>query len=491
MSNKSVSEPVWFSQFFGIELPQYELPFVDFNIHSDVPLYIDPYAITKDPSNLAAQCHNSIVSYFQCLIEAIRLHETARVRQLIRGRLSEPSEIYLGVGKIARRGRGLGVEQERQVVDAITGSEAARVGAIQAIQEFELHVPGIGPDKISDLVANIILSHLATFTETVCASYGVATQPCAVSGFWNETLQEWDGEYFNLPVHGTHSYILVPKRFVRRERDLMNHREFYDKFVLEVLQRELLSANDSLVQTLKSGERRVTKKSIREDTRYPYSKEFLSQFIIENPDVIQEYRDFLHDGFKPTDPAIYSGRSTIDDPRVEDLLEYLKTVRTGRAGADAYHDTVFELLQFVFDFALVNFEKEYKMDAGRGRIDVIADNYASGGIFAELRQQYKAESIPMECKNYADDLGNTEFNQLADRLSPTTSQFGMLFCRSVANREEMMRHQALRWLRQNKLMLLIDDELLKEFVELRLSRSFEVLDRRMRMMIRGVRFWNV
>jgi len=62
----------WFTALFGIDLPQYQLPFVDFNVLSDVPLYIDPYAINKDPSELAALCNNAIVSYFQTLLEAIR-----------------------------------------------------------------------------------------------------------------------------------------------------------------------------------------------------------------------------------------------------------------------------------------------------------------------------------------------------------------------------------------------------------------------------------
>jgi hypothetical protein len=39
---------VWFSKYFSLDFTQFELPFVDFNLNADVPLYIDPYAITKD-----------------------------------------------------------------------------------------------------------------------------------------------------------------------------------------------------------------------------------------------------------------------------------------------------------------------------------------------------------------------------------------------------------------------------------------------------------
>lgn len=62
--NKNIQ---WFSSFFGLDIPQYDLEFVDFNLNSDVPLYVDPYAITKHSSDYAAICHNSIMSYFTAL----------------------------------------------------------------------------------------------------------------------------------------------------------------------------------------------------------------------------------------------------------------------------------------------------------------------------------------------------------------------------------------------------------------------------------------
>lgn len=481
-------EPVWFSAFFGIDFPQYELPFVDFNINSDVPLYIDPYAITKDKSTLAGQCHNAIVSYFETLLVAIRTEDKRTIRHLIRGRLAEPVEIHLGVGKAARKGRGIGVDQEQGIIGALAGSEAARVGVIQAIQELELHISGIGPDKISDLTANVILDHLAGFTEQMSDDYAIATRPVAVNGFWNAERQEWDSGYFNLPVHDTYAYILVPKRFVRRETDLMNHRVFYDKYVLDILQRETLDANDSLVHTLKNGKRRVTKKDLQNDPRFGRSKEFISQFIIEHPQSIEQYRDNLNDEFNPIDPASYSGKSEVDDPDVEGMLDNLKQTETGTKSASRYLDLIFMLVEFLFDWALENFEKEYKMDLGRSRIDIIADNYVGGGLFSQLRQELNATSVPMECKNYTTDLGNNEFNQLMERLSKTTSRFGLLFCRSIRDAPAMLKQQTDRWLRHSIIILLIDDSILEKLVLYRLERNFSAIEQQLRRMIRAVQY---
>lgn len=488
MKKSPEQQRVWFSAFFGVDKPQYELPFVDFDLNSDVPVYLDPYAITKDPTDFAAICHNALLSYFQKLLEAIIQSDSLSVTRLIRGRLSEPDAIHFGVGKRARHGRGIGLEQENSIIESLTSSTAAKSGAIQAIQELELHVEGIGPDKISDLVANVILSQLAQFTEYVCAFHGITTRPCAVSGFWNQDRLEWDGSYFNLPTYRHHSYILVPRRFVRRERELMNHREFYEKYVLEVVQRELLNANDSLVTTLKNGERKVTKKSIKEDGRFGISKELISTFILDHPEAIRKYREDLRRAFKPSDPAYWSGKFSEDDPKIEAILHELPNIQPGREDATRYHRSVFSLLEFVFDWALENFEIEYDMDDGRGRIDIIADNFAGDGLFADLRIDYRASTLPMECKNYKTKLGNDEYNQMNDRLGDKTSRLGMIFCRTIEDHSDMIQHCKDRWLRHHNMILVFNDESLKQLVQMRLGRNFRGIEAFLRQMLRHVQY---
>lgn len=479
---------LWFSDYFGLDLTQFELPFVDFDLNADVPLYLDPYAITKDPTELGARCHNSIVSFFQVLLDAIRSGNRQSIKRLISRHLAEPVEIHLGVSHKARGGRGLGTIQEGQVVEALANSTAAKVGIIQAIEELELHIEGIGPDKISDLIGNIIRGELALYTEETCQEYGIPTNHIAVSGFWNSEQKMWDGGYFNLPSRDIHSYILVPKRFVRRPQDLLNHQEFYRKYLLTVLQSELLSANDSLIETLKSGERRVTKKAISQDSRFYISKDFISQFILERPEVIQDYRNDLMDRFRPVDPAVPSEKSFEDDPLVLAAMAELDTITAGRQEANRYHDAIYILVKFVFDWALEGFVKEFKMDNGRSRIDIMASNYASGGLFKDFIEHYHARTIPMECKNYESDLGNNEFNQIMERLGPHTSQLGMIFCREITNMPDVINHLTDRWMRHHCLILLFDDTLVKKLTHLRLDRDMEGIQSMLRVLIRAIEY---
>ena len=481
-------EHLWFSQYFGLDDPQFKLPFVDFDLNGDVPLYIDPYAITKDPSNLAATCHNCLVSYFQTLLDAIRSENLTQIRRLLLSHLAEPKEIHLGVGKRARIGKGIGNMQENQVIEALANSTAAKLGAIQAVEELELHIDGIGPDKISDLVGNIILCHLAEFTEDVCLEYGIETNYIAVSGFWDPDRQEWSGGYFNLPSRDSDAYILVPKRFVRHYKDILNHSEFYNKYILSTLQQELLSADDALVHALKNGKKRVTKKSITEDPRFPFSKEFISLYITEHPETMDAYRKDLMKRFKPTDPAVPSEKAIVDDPDVISMLERLKGIMPGKAEASDYHSIIYDLTQFIFDFVLDDFDKEFKMDGGRGRIDIISNNIAGGGLFSEYKSIYRAITVPMECKNYVTELGNAEFNQIMERLSPKTSQLGMMFCRSITHVPTIVGHLKDRFLRHGCMILLFDDRLVERLALLRLQRSYSEIESLLRRLARSIEF---
>lgn len=128
------------------------------------------------------------------------------------------------------------------------------------------------------------------------------------------------------------------------------------------------------------------------------------------------------------------------------------------------------------------------MDGGRGRIDIIADNFADGGLFAELREEYNATSIPMECKNYSSDLGNNEFNQINDRLGIKTSRIGIVFCRTVSNENAMLKHRTDRWLRQENMILLVSDAELKELVQKRRYRDLRSIESQIRLLIRQVKY---
>jgi hypothetical protein len=205
---------------------------------------------------------------------------------------------------------------------------------------------------------------------------------------------------------------------------------------------------------------------------------------------MQDYRNDLLNRFRPVDPSISSEKAFEDDPLVLSAINELDNISPGQEDANRYHDSIFTLVQFIFDWALEGFEKEYKMDNGRSRIDIISSNCATGGLFRDFIRDYHARTVPMECKNYKADLGNQEFNQIMERLGPGTSQLGMVFCRTVSDKSSIINHLTDRWLRHRDMILIFDDELVKRFATLRLERDVENIQSLLRILIRAIEYRN-
>ena len=472
MEKTENSPLVWFSEYFGIYKPQYELPFIDFLLDRDVPLYIDSYAIARCQDKLGKDCHRTIASFFQCLLNAAKEKDTLKLNRLVQNKLVEPKQIYLGVATKARTGVGLGPNQERQLVEALSQSAALKTGFIQDIQELELHIDSLGFDKISDLVGNIIKGHLAEYTTEICSKYGIETTPCAVSYFWDSSSESWSHGYFNLPVRDNDEYILVPKRFVRRKDDLVNHGTFYRKYVRAIFLTELRTATASLAATLQSAPPIITYKDLQKHSCYALNKKNVSRFISEHPEVMSLYREDLMANTTPLDPAIFSGRAGIDDEIIYRHLKKLDRIPYGTDYASEYHSAVLELLKFVFDWCFRGFDQEYSVNQGQGCIDIICENYATDGLFGQLAIDLNATFIPIECKNYALDTVNTEFNQLDDKLRGKTSRLGFLFCRRTIQPANVAKPVTNRWLSDKRYILVFNDDEIKKLTQLRLMRDF-------------------
>ena len=72
------------SELFGLKKSQHELDFVDVDIDSDTPLFLDPYFIAKNDFPLAYEAHLSLRSYFECLLGALRENRMADAEELFR-----------------------------------------------------------------------------------------------------------------------------------------------------------------------------------------------------------------------------------------------------------------------------------------------------------------------------------------------------------------------------------------------------------------------
>ena len=421
-----------FSEYFGTNKFQAELDFVDVLINDDTPLFIDPYVFKVRNDLWSVECNNLIVDFFDTVIQAIRNEDTAYARRLLE-QLSEPKETHLGVSRNSVSGKGVSGKQADDLYGKLKKSKAVRTGHLKDISDCELMIPGIGFDKISDIVTNIIRSKLIEYTQAQCSLLGVPMRNVPSGKIWSPTEKRWlNGNYTNLPIADGKKIILVPKYSVVF-RPSLSSQEFYNHEILEFIQAEHMAAMSSLVEVLKNGKRRVTKKSLKEQPEYQMSKEFIYDFCNKHPEVISQYKSR-----KSKDAIKTSDISEMDESYIaEKLIEQLQGIESGADHASKYHSLSVGIFEFLFFPYLMYPQKEHEVHNGRKRIDITFHNAAAEGFWSTIRTSPKiaATTIMIECKNYSNDINNPELDQIAGRFSNLRGWFGIIMSRRFDNKD--------------------------------------------------------
>jgi hypothetical protein len=444
-----------FSEFFSLEQSQAELDFVDISNNYDTPVYVDPYAIEIRDDIWAAQASEHIRSFFKEVLDALRDQNTARAVGLM-SHLREPKETFLGVSRGDPKGRGVGKEQAQQLIAAIRQSRAYSTGLLSDLSEMALYVDKIDKDKISDLTTNIIRGLLAEYTGQQCDIYDVPTSRYVGPPVWDISRANLVSRELMLPRIQTDPVLLVPKYIVRRRLSL-DSQEFYNKQITDFLIAENIRANSSLVQTIK-GKPRVYKGEVRK--AQPKSKSFIADTVLAHPELLQLYKQIA---------KAYGAMSTFTErqPTVTTICANLATffaeVRAGAKDATKYHRLVLGSLTALFYPFLIQPHKEWEIHEGRKKIDIVFTNAADVGFFAHRRndQKVNANAVIVECKNYTEDLGNQEIDQLLGRFDGNRGKFGIITCRSIDNTKTLLnRCRDASSRSQGYVMVLTDDDLI-------------------------------
>lgn len=469
------------SDHYGLNRTQPSLEFVDVDIRGDVPVFIDPRALRYIDSPWARECVSLLQNFFDTIMSAIRSGKHAHARALLAS-LGEPNETRLGLSQGRAQGRGMGEQLANDAWKSLSTSRAVSTGLLEDLEDTVLFVEGIGFDIVSDIATNIIRSQLIEFTQAMCSYYLIPMLPDVVSGqMWDRHARKWRQQYAELPVVGTRKLLLVPKAIVRRSQTF-DPGEYYNHFVLPQLQQDELNAGSSLVHLLKSGQRRVTKKDVKE--KYGGGKKVNLETTLKHPALLDQYR--AQKSVKRQPPGHLEIASATDTPAPDwdGLLAAVRAVAPGRDTATDYHHAVETLLSALFYPALDTPEREFKIHEGRKRIDITYVNIASRGFFDWVNriQQAPAPLVFVECKNYGSDLGNPEIDQLSGRFSPLRGRVGLLCHRGFGDKPRLIQRCRDTALDHRGFIIVLDDDDLSELVEERKrdvdSVTFKLLQQR-------------
>lgn len=100
------------SKKYKLNRSQSELDFIDIDINKDIPLFIDPYRISKLSGPFIDEANGIINNYFSYLIELLAAGKYQEARSIFIN-LNEVNETCLGFSKDKPRGNGFGTKKIR------------------------------------------------------------------------------------------------------------------------------------------------------------------------------------------------------------------------------------------------------------------------------------------------------------------------------------------------------------------------------------------
>lgn len=466
---------------FGIDRKQGELDFINIDINRDLPLFIDPYRISKLSGPFIDEANGIINNFFSYLIELLISKEYDKVNEIF-ANFSEVNEACLGFSKNKPRGNGLGTKGTRDFLAAIKNSKAVDLGILESLEDIKVFVQGVSSDRISDMTTNIIRKLLIEYTQEQCNIFNIPLTSGVASGmYWDSNSRTWKQEYTEMLVIDGKRYLLVPKIIVTYG-DKITSNDYYQHFVLNFLQSENIRNKTDLVQYRKGkknkGEAFVTKKDISEKQLKikkgkSVSKDWLANFTSAHARV---FKDFKNESFYKMKEVDYGEKS-------EDIAKYLinklKSINTGNKDASEYHITMICILEFIFYPHISNPKKEVEINEGRKRIDIVFNNSSSDGFFFDLFEKYDipANFIMVECKNYSTDVSNPELDQLLGRFSKHRGKFGISTSRKADDyRTLMKRCNDIYRDTDNLIIPLLDEDILSILEEIAQGNDNNGLD---------------
>jgi len=418
------------SKRFNLEKSQAELDFVDIDTSRDIPLFLDPHFLGQRKDNWSTEAVQTLRSFFQTLLDLIREGNEKEARKLFNN-LHEPNSTCLGLSAYKPDGNGVGQGDSENIFDRLLKSKAVKTGLIQDIEDNILFIDRFGKDKLSDMTTNIIRKHLILYTQNQCNLHNIPLNSNIPSGFfWDKEDCEWKNEYINALVVDGKQILLIPKGIVSFSEAYIP-RKYYNNFVLDYLQHEHIRLNSALVRERKNGKKFVTKKDLKE--QYPNSKEFLIEFTLAHPEVLERFKREL--GINPLKNVEIS---EVNIKQICSILgEQLTEIPMGNAEASNYHKKVMGIIQVLFYPKLINPFKEREILQGRKRIDIVFDNASTDGIFSRIANHLHlfCPYIFFECKNYSSDPANPELDQISGRFSNQRGRVGFLLCRKLNDKD--------------------------------------------------------
>jgi hypothetical protein len=435
-------------------ISQYDVDFVIPRVGVDVPVGIDPFLLYKSRDPEYRQLHEQLLLAFNAGIAAIeRGDETEALRILD---FPEVSAIGLGYTQRSKRGSGVGTHLSHLILETLAGSPELRRRGVHHVEEMQLVSAGIGPDRVSDIAANVLKEFLIAYTQRQCEIWGLPLKRGApVHHIYDPSSEKWKDSYEDLPVSPVDgsAILLVPRRIVR-VLPWIN----YDDF-LRTEFRAYLSAKQESARRPKN----VRQSDLPSDS----DKRRVVTITRGDVGLIERYVKARESNAADARPAFdYIDQDACKEAEI--LKGKLAAIKPGREQAAEYQRLVLEILNFLFNPELIDGQPEVRTIDGTERRDIIFTNDSDESFWIYVRMVHDGIFVMFEAKN-TNDLGLPEINQTATYLGDRIGRLGVILTRQAPgiNVERKIFSVWNDSAPNRKVILTISDSQLGELMDLR------------------------
>lgn len=441
------------TEAFGLGFSQGEVDFVIPRLDEDLPLCIDPFLLYKSRDEVLRDLHSQLLGVFNDGVSLFESGELDDFHHLID--FPEPNEIGFGYSEGAIRGSGLGPHLNRVFADTLAASEPLRERRLRHIEELQLVSVNVGPDRISDIAANVLKQYLIDYTLKQSELWGIPVQKAVpVTHFLDLDDLEWRSAYFDLPqnpITGS-PILLVPRRMVR----LLPWINYEDYLSSEY--RTFMRPETSRAWRGSRGTSGTKKPEVVQVTR-------------ENLAVLDQYVGRKEKQAANVAPAFVT-RQDLGlpvRPLAGDFTARLTSLPSGTGAAHEYQRLIFEILNYLFEPELTDGEMEVRTIDGTERRDIIYTNESDSSFWQYIRLTYGSPFAMFESKN-VERLSLENINQTAGYLGARLGHIGFIATRNAAG-ENIVRKTFTTYndtsVTPRKVILILNDDDFKQMLRLR------------------------
>ena len=292
---------MFFSKEFGISRSE-DYDWFDPRLDDDTKLFIDPFLVFESDIHYFRNACDKFLEFFKGAFElAARTNgsKTGNDYEKLKNILTFPEvpEVCLGYSKGSTAGSGAGGGFAEIFADAILTSYSLGRRNLRRFEEVHIFTTGIGHDRVSDVVANVLKLEFAAYTQEICEGLGVPLQNCKLKNAeLCSRFKIWESRFSRLPRNpyrlDKQGILLVPKSFLRASIAI-GVDSFSDYVSIYKADAFRTNLNFLLSDELRKKNKDKTELDSKQIRDFSSKKSGAKKLIQQCPDLIDEFIDYI------------------------------------------------------------------------------------------------------------------------------------------------------------------------------------------------------